>query len=144
MSKRADFYLIDATDTLGQFQFACRLLEKAYLHKQHTFVCCDNAAAAERVDELLWTFKEDSFIPHSLGCEGVSAPIHIGDFSVASQNRDLLLNLSSKIPGDFQQFNRVIEIVLADPESKKNARARYSHYREAGWQLHSHDMSKAQ
>ena len=71
-STRIDFYLLqDVADneekaSQSKYALACRLIEKAYLRGHKVFVFCNNRQEAETLDELLWTFKEDSFIPHNL------------------------------------------------------------------------------
>ena len=47
--------------------YACRLVEKGY--KQGTssiYIHCNNEEEANEIDALLWTFRQESFVPHSL------------------------------------------------------------------------------
>lgn len=134
LPKRIDFYLLDQAEPQAKLQFACRLLEKAYAQQRRVFVQCVNQAQAEALDELLWTFKEDSFIPHHLQGEGPEPPppIQIG-YSMATEPSgysDILLNLSNEIPTFYLNFQRVIEIVLEEETSKEISRQHYRQYRE--------------
>lgn len=71
---RVDFYLLASDQPDARWLVACRLLEKAYAKGHKVYVLCNNKQDAELLDELLWTFKEDSFIPHNLQGEGPEPP----------------------------------------------------------------------
>ena len=64
-----DIYLLQ-DDSLDRNHYACRLIEKAYRRQHHVYVQTSSQEHAETLDELLWTFKEESFIPHNLLGEG--------------------------------------------------------------------------
>lgn len=139
---RVDFYLLASVDPQAQGLLACRLLEKAY-HKGHkVYVHCANQIAAEQLDELLWTFKDDSFIPHHLQGEGPEPPpaVQIGFEKEPRGFNDILLNLSPEIPEFFTRFKRVMEIVPNLELEKEKSRERYKAYRARGCALSVHEM----
>jgi DNA polymerase-3 subunit chi len=139
---RVDFYLLsdDQPDALGLI--ACRLLEKAYLKGHKVFVHCSHQQDAERLDELLWTFKDDSFIPHNLQGEGPEPPpaIQIGYDKEPRGFNDILVNLSTEIPTFHTKFKRIIELVASNEEQKEASRVRYKEYRAKGYSLHTHKV----
>jgi DNA polymerase-3 subunit chi len=53
---------------------------------------------------------------------------------------DVLLNLGTECPPHFARFERLLEVVGADEEDRKAARARYRHYQERGYRISSHDL----
>ncbi len=68
MSVRADFYMI-----AGKPQFVaqplllvCKLAAKAVESSQPCLIFCDSMEQAEFLDDLLWEFEPDSFIPHQI------------------------------------------------------------------------------
>lgn len=139
---RVDFYLLSDSHRQARWLIACRLLEKAYKCGHRIYVSCQNEEDAQHLDELLWTFKEESFIPHNLKGEGPEPPppIQIGFDGEPRGFQDILLNLAETIPPYFERFKRVMEIVAADDASKEQSREHYRSYRAKGCDLHTHQM----
>ena len=130
---RVDFYLLTQNNPEIFWLTVCRLLEKAYKKQHQIFVYCKQKQDAEHLDELLWTFKPESFIPHHLQGEGPEPPptIQIGQ-SEPRGFSDILVNLSDHIPPFYTRFQRVIEIVAADEAAKIISREHFRTYRQAG------------
>ena len=143
MPPRVDFYLLDDNQPQAAWLLACRLLEKAYHRGHRVFVYCDNQQDAELIDELLWTYKNDSFIPHNLQGEGPEPPpaVQIGYGAEPRGFNDILLNMSSSIPPYFSRFRRIMEIVTADDGAKEISRNHYREYRAKQCELHTHPIS---
>lgn len=137
---RVDFYLLESDQNSARLNVACRLLEKAYLRGHKVFVLCNNKEDAELIDELLWTFKEDSFIPHNLQGEGPEPPppIQIGYEKEPRGFNDILLNMTAEIPPFYTKFKRVMELVINSEAEKEQSRAHYREYRAQGCELHTH------
>jgi DNA polymerase-3 subunit chi len=136
MPPRVDFYIIESAPQ-NPLLAVCRLLEKAYQSGQRIFVSAANEAQAIALDDLLWTFREDNFIPHQLQSEnpGDNTPIVIG-WQAATAEYAVLVNLADAIPETAWTTPRVIEFVT--PENKEPSRLRYSTYREKNCALHTH------
>lgn len=139
---RVDFYLLNNSDAEARWLLACRLLEKAYLRGHRVFAYCSNQQDAETLDELLWTFKDNSFIPHNLQGEGPEPPppVQIGYRDEPRGFNDILLNLAAEIPTFYPRFRRVIEIVANDEAAKELSRNHYREYRAKQCELQTHDM----
>ena len=157
-STRVDFYLLEAAEQTAalidnpdseapscpsHYLFACRLLEKAYLRGHQVFVYCNNQQEAEGLDELLWTFKENSFIPHNLQGEGPEKPppIQIGYEKEPHGFSEILLNLADSIPDFWQRFQRIMEIVPNEETAKERSRDHYKVYRANRCLLQTHSLS---
>lgn len=140
---RVDFYLLDTASQEALEVFACRLLEKAYLRKNRIFVYCRDKAQAESLDERLWTFKEDSFIPHNLQGEGPRQPpaIQLGFAAPSPDFHDILLNLADEIPVFHTRFKRVIELVANEEGAKQLSRVHYKTYRQGNCELQCHTIA---
>ena len=54
----------------------------------------------------------------------------------------MLLNLRDELPAFFSRFQRLIEIVSIDEEDRRLARERFKYYRDRGYDIRSHDLSK--
>lgn len=144
MSKPSiDFYLQESEQTKALLQVACRLLEKAYEAQQHTYVMCVDKKAAEQLDEYLWTYREDSFIPHHLVGEGPSkAPlIQVGWDSPPSHQRNILMLLGTKLPEEYLRFKRVLIIIDPEPTAREAARLLYRQLREQDFELGFHKLT---
>jgi len=94
------------------------------------------------LDDLMWTFKDISFLPHSLVDADDSNPgtINIGWQGMTAKSNEVLINLSATVPEFVGNFERIVEIVAPDEHSKQQARERYMHYRQAGFDLHNHKL----
>ena len=143
---KIDFYILSEGDNKTRLQFACRLIEKAYKSKHRIYIHTDDQKDAHELDEMLWTYREDSFLPHNLYGDGPepTPPIQIGFAVTPLKQRDILINLSSEIPAFFQQFNRILEIVSNVPATQESARERFKQYRGQGFELNTHKLSDVQ
>lgn len=139
---RVDFYLIATDEAQARWLLACRLLEKAYSKGHRVYVHCANQHDAELLDELLWTFRDDSFIPHHLQGEGPEPPppVQIGYAKEPRGFNDILLNLTDEIPAFFTRFKRVMELVSNVESEREQSRVRYKRYRAQGCELSVHEM----
>ena len=137
---RVDFYLLPDVDVEAKFRFACRLALRAIHGGQQVQVRTATPDAAAMLDDLMWSYPEDRFLPHALldAPEAADAPIRIGHVEPAPGPDQVLVNLADDVPGFFARFERVAEVV-AGPE-RAAGRARYRHYRERGYPLFHHDL----
>ncbi|MBL4794431.1 MAG: DNA polymerase III subunit chi [Pseudomonadales bacterium] len=140
---RVDFYILPDQSPQARLPFACRLVEKAYRMGHKIFILASEEDA-HQLDELLWQQKPDSFLPHNILGEGPNAPppIQIGYGQDAGNHRDVLINLTEKVPEYFGRFNRVTEIVPQDDAIKQASRINFKFYREKGCTVNSHDLTK--
>lgn len=136
---KIDFYILEAASNQQSLLFACRLIEKLHAEQKQLFIQTDSLMEAERLDGLLWTYREDGFIPHNLYREDDAFPpaVQIGFSHIPSSHQDTLLNLSRHIPNSYTQFQHVIEIVFPDPTLQQLARERYRQYRDQGHELNT-------
>lgn len=142
---RIDFYILDrqTKDALGVL--ACRIAEKAVRHDNDVLINVNSAADGARLDELLWTFSQGSFLPHRLlsdkSRDDQGERVLIGNDVVPEDGPwDLLINLSGQIPEFFSQFHRLAELIDADDDSKAAGRERFRYYRDRGYELHTHQI----
>ena len=98
---------------------------------------------AERLDELLWTFRDGSFVPHECLPDRdrpIESPVTIGCEGDPVEPRDLLINLCDDIPACAEGFPRVAELVTSDDDCKQLSRRRFAAYREQGHTLETHKL----
>lgn len=140
---RVDFYVLSAGDKGARLRFACRLTEKAYTLKHSAYAHVDSAAHARELDELLWTFRAGSFVPHEIASPETTdpPPVIIGHASESDAQADLLINLAETIPSFFDRFERVAEIVDASDDGRRAGRQRFSFYRDHGYAPNTHKIA---
>ena len=139
---RVDFYVLDSGGDAARNTLACRLVEKAWLRGHQIYVHAPSAEEARRLDDLLWTFRAGSFVPHRIleGTDDAQCPVHIGCGAEAASATDVLINLAAEVPPFFSRFERVIEVVTPEAPQRDQARERYRFYRDRGYALESHNI----
>jgi len=140
---RVDFYILNQAGQHSRQTFACRLAEKAYRLKNTVHIQAGNRADADRLDELLWTFRDGSFVPHERCTDSdrePAAPVTVGCDDDPVGPRDLLINLCDEIPPCAEAFPRVAELVTSDDDSKQLSRKRFATYRDQGHTLETHKV----
>lgn len=143
---RIDFYVLPSRETTRWLVFACRLVEKAYRLKNGVFINTESQAQAQQLDEMLWTFRDGSFVPHEIVEPGAelsqaSAPVLIGGNAEPASKMDLLVNLAPAVPTFLDRFERAAEVVDSDAARRTAARERFKFYREQGYALESHKLN---
>lgn len=141
---KVSFYILDTTHPQDRQQFACRLVEKAYLQGHQVFVHTENPAQTEAMDQALWAFRADSFVPHQVltAEDDINAPVLIShQQSAPPKLMDVLINLNPTQPLFFSQFERLAEIIDADEDIKQQGRIRYQFYKDRGYHLDTHHIN---
>ena len=139
---RIDFYLSKDTENSARHTLACRIVEKAYQLGNHIHIHTESTEQTQLMDDLLWTFRDGSFLPHQKSTDNRSKNtlISIGNNKDFNAEADVLINLAQNIPSFFSQFERVAELVNEDPQYKTQARDRYKFYRDRGYDLKTHNL----
>ncbi len=138
---RIDFYQLETDE--APLIFTCRLIEKAYRAGNQIYVHTTSSKQSGELDDLLWSFREDRFIPHAIEGETGKSPIKIGNDHEPVDHQDVLINLSGEVPDFFSRFERVAEIVPLNESSRDSARNNYRFYKERGYDLKYHKIQKS-
>jgi len=143
MAEQVDFYLLGQANTTEKFKFACRLAHKAYARGLTVYMQTGAEDQSRYLDKLLWTFSQESFVPHTLR-EGQTDwrqyPVQIGPREGGSDQVDLLITLQSAVPDDYHNYRRVADLITDDAHEKQAGRARYRVYRDNGLEPQTHKM----
>lgn len=115
--------------------FACRLLRKAYRSGSRVLLIAPPALLAS-LDEALWTFEAQAFVPHvRLPGPAVAlaprTPIWLASDPPPAPRPPVLVNLGCAPPAAPDDYQRVIEVVATDDDARLAARGRWRHYE--GW-----------
>ena len=141
---RADFYLIAKPRFRAEpLRLVCELARRAFESEQPALILARDAAQAEELDDLLWSFDPDAYLPHQIaGIADVEddevTPILVVPPGVETPPRPLVINLrDAAVTGDFV---RVLEVVPSDASTREPLRARWRAYQQRGFELTKHDM----
>jgi len=138
---RADFYLIDKPRFReAPLRLVCELARKAYDAEQPTLILVQSMGQAEALDDELWAFEPDAFVPHQIAGndEDELAAVLIVPPEVETPDRPLVINLRDESVS--RTFERVLEVVPADTFAREGSRRRWSEYKARGFELGKHDM----
>ena len=129
-------------DVSAHFIQACAIAAFYYGQSNKVFIFTDNQQDAFSVDEYLWQFDGESFVPHNLLGEGprYGTPVEIS-WQPPTHPRQILINLSSNVPKFAINFQQIIDFVPASETLKIAARTRYSTYKKMGLTLSTHTVT---
>ena len=139
------FYVLPSESTQERYEFACKLIEKAYRSCCFCYVLTDNAEQSQKIDDLLWTFRAGSFIPHQIYTGELPAlekVILIGSLDVPELWQKTVINLSSYCPKQVDKIERILEILDNSEATKELGRNRYRHYQQSGIAITTHKIGR--
>ena len=92
------FHHFENDDEKERMNYVYRLIEKGYKQRFGIiYIHASNEEQAELIDGQLWTFRQESFIPHSmLKNKNDNAPISIGCETLPDMHLDVIINLSDQ------------------------------------------------
>jgi DNA polymerase-3 subunit chi len=139
---RVDFYVLESASRPERLNFVCRLTETAYKAGNTVYLLAASSSEAVELNKLLWTFRDDGFVPHNLSGDShqASAPIMIGHEQPTSKEYGLIINLANPVPADFDRFQRIAEIIDASATVRQSGRQRFTQYRAAGIEPDTHKI----
>ncbi len=136
-----DFYILHTSSRQASDRFVCQLADKVWHQGYRVYIQCDSFARAERLNVTLWTFKEESFLPHDVYPDASSvAPIRIGYTEQVCEGMDVLINLSETVPAFFEPFKRIADVVENSPSLREKGRNRYRFYKNRHYELRVHEI----
>ncbi len=131
---RIDFH----SNVPNKLAYACRLVRKARAAQCKIVLLGRDRGELTQLDQLLWSFSEQDFIPHVHAADPLAAqtPVILTDSeAVDLPHHHVLINLSGNTPEHFARFERMFEIISSDEADKAAGRDRYRFYKERGYPL---------
>ncbi len=138
-----DFYVLSKAGEQQLLFQACAITEQAWKAGHRVHVQLGSRIQSQQFDDLLWTFRQDSFVPHEppgATETGSERAVTLGFSATLPDQCELVVNLSEQVPDGFAECQRIAELVSPDDEYRQRARVRYRLYREAGCTLHNHEV----
>ena len=137
---RADFYQLKSNDPASRYPLLCRLLEKCLEVGQQVYIICGDESEAIHLNQYIWAFKPDSFIPHVCAHEDAQTVVVLGHPSTPDsaqpKHREICINLSQQLAPE--KFERIIELVVQEAEMVQTARKHYAKYTQLGRTMQYH------
>jgi DNA polymerase-3 subunit chi len=150
MQTQVMFYLLPDTDKADVSEInassalyhACLQASYFYRQNQRVFIYAQDQKCAEQIDEMLWAFDSDSFVPHNLSGEGPKqgAAVEISHQAPRGR-RPVLINLTNTVPSFASQFHFMVDFVPSDETLKQLARERFKACRQQGFQVDNQAVS---
>ena len=146
MTISAQFYVLKSNDEPeapipAHFDLAARAAAKQFRDGHRVFVYVDSIEDAHLIDEHLWWFEPDSFVPHNLQGEGPKggAPVEIGQTPPVGR-RHVLINLATTLPSFIKRFSKVYDFVPTEQHAKHAARQRFMQLRQLGANISTQEI----
>lgn len=127
--------------------YACVLTADLYRQNKKIQLGTEDQEQAQLVDEWLWQFDAERFVPHNLPGEGphYGTPVEI-NWQASQQRRTCFINLCNQVP-DYQSslkgVNEWHDFVPADDAGKKLARERYKQLKQLGFELTTNQIPES-
>ena len=121
---------------------------RSLLEHCEDIVVVGEADVLDAVDAALWDISSVDFVPH---CRADAAPPTLTQSpvllaeTVAAVNRPhaVLINVGASLPAGFERFERLVDVVSANPADRQQGRLRWRHYAERGYVIKPHDFAGA-
>ncbi|GAA5096605.1 DNA polymerase III subunit chi [Wohlfahrtiimonas larvae] len=130
------FYVLESNNIKDFYKTIVKLTIKAYAAENQVLIYSNHPQILQPIDDYLWSFSETSFIPHILvnSNDEVDDIDHIilANFEPNTPKKDLLIQLADHVPENFNQYNRIIEILYSEPSYLARGRERFKFYRQQG------------
>jgi len=135
---RFDFYHLQKSPLE---QVLPKLCEKAYASGNHIKIMVGNSERVEFINSLLWTYNEESFLPHGSKKDGFAEeqPIFISDNEANENNAQILILVDgAKLDVSLlDTYERILNIFDGnDTVALNNARTYWKEIKEFGGELH--------
>jgi DNA polymerase-3 subunit chi len=146
MSKRTDLYIVGGTSFTELAYLACKLSEKITSNRQTALFVCQDEMQMQNLDELMWSFKNESFIPHrqaSIPTESYPIVIKTRKQHQEQSHEACIDNLVCIGPEPIEnepKHDRKLILVNSDQHSLSQARTLFKAMKSEGLQIHSHDL----
>ncbi|MBL8543181.1 MAG: DNA polymerase III subunit chi [Hyphomonadaceae bacterium] len=109
------------------------LLEKCLQRGWRALVRASTPERLEQLDEAIWTFRDDSFVPHGREGDPARQPVWLTLDAGNPNNAQALFLVDSAEPGDISTFERACLMFDGrDERALELARSRWKQAREAG------------
>lgn len=139
---QVDFYILPSSEPRDRLEYACKLTAKAWREGMQVYLRCADTTQCAELDQHLWRFRGECFIPHDLLTDAPESPVVLGTGELPTAREGLLINLAAGTPALMEGFARIAELVIEEPTIRQMARDNFRFYRERGYPLRDHRLTR--
>ena len=136
---QVDFYLLGPAAP-GAEHLACRLALMAWERGHVIDIVSGDEAQTTALDDLLWRYPPERFLPHTTDARREPAPIRIHR-AAPEGPADVLINLTATAIEDPHRCQRLLEIVPHREAERSASRDKFRAYRALGLEPQTHDIN---
>ncbi|SFM50011.1 DNA polymerase III subunit chi [Marinobacter zhejiangensis] len=139
------FHILAQNTPAARNLHAVRLVDKAWQQGDRVCIVCEDTEQAQELDDLLWQFSPDAFIPHSVVADPAitcTDPVGLLLCPPAADEWDTVVMLASTLPANADQFKRLALVAHNEPTVLNQARTQYKQLRAMGIEPRVHDFRK--
>ena len=143
MSTQVDFYILNSDDDKSRMTTLCRLADKVQRMGHRIFVLTADPDQSKLLDDLMWTFSQSSFLPHTMvngdQAQADQTPVLI-HHQFPDHTPQVLINLKDTIP-DTHNIERIVEIINQNDHIKSTGRSKYRDYKNQQTSVKTHNIA---
>ena len=118
--------------TSNKLKFVCDVTELFYNQNHSLAIYAHDPKSVTQIDQLLWTWKQDSFIPHSRSGQQDTTPVTISASGEDLAHTDVLIQFDPIQPDELSRFRYVIDFAeLYDKNRLSDSRRRFKELRNS-------------
>ncbi len=139
------FHILAQSGEDARLRHAARLAEKAWHEGDRVGIYCDDDPLAAALDDLLWSYRPDAFLPHdwlNSNDQQPASPVAILQCQPSEQDWDTLIVLASVLPASADRFARLALVASNDAEVLDQARRHFRQLRDLGVTPQVHDQRR--
>ncbi len=137
---QVDFYVMQDQSKSVQ-QLVCQLAMMAWEQGMQSMVLLPDDQQLEQLDQLMWSFPRDRFLPHQSARQPGDAPVVLGlPADLDNCQAQVIINLDTGVIPRPERFRRLLELVPASDADRHASRLKFRAYKALGLDPLSHTM----
>jgi DNA polymerase-3 subunit chi len=139
---KVNFYLLKQNTDAARAALACKLAEQQMRLGQRVYLQAASDDDARELDQLLWSFTPESFVPHALAVDAAAsaANVVVGAGAIPPATTCVLNLAAGPVAVTDDHLGAIAEFILNDDEAKAKSRTRWNHYKQLGYELQLHQL----
>ncbi|WP_150914029.1 DNA polymerase III subunit chi [Marinobacter halotolerans] len=137
------FHILAQNTAAARNLHTAKLVDKAWQQGDRVGIVCDTMQHAQELDDLLWNFSPDAFIPHRIVPDSATTctdPVGILLCPPVAEDWDTVIILSDTLPADADRFKRLALVAQNDEAVLEQARSHFKQLRALGITPRVHDQ----
>lgn len=139
------FHILPDTTAQARYHYAARLTEKARSEGDRVCLYCEDDEQAREMDDMLWAFRPDAFIPHEViagNDQECASDVGILLCDPAPADWQTVIVLGNRLPSEADRFARLALVAHSDPAVLQQARRHYRELQAFGITPQVHDRRR--